>query len=175
MSILLGIHLLMELGWDLPIDSVLNLGVSHCSILKGTYLYCLRTSPDFILHENNPSRLVVPEPRLRWKSFRSTCALVLNVSWKKTHPLHLLCSTILYAVVAFVPYVFTFQAIFKTRAPNFKSAKIRSRSQKLANQNHGESCGRFKVCWGEKTLDLNGFAFRQDLFGKAIQRMSEWP
>ena len=95
-----------------------QLGVSHCSILKGTYLYYLRTSPDFILYENNPLRLVVPEPRLRWKSFRSTCALVLNVSWKKTHPLHLLCSTILYAVVTFVPYVFTFQAIFKTRAPN---------------------------------------------------------
>lgn len=93
-----GIHLLMELGWDLPIDTVLNLRFpTECSILKGTYH--LRTSPDFILYEDRPSRVVVAEPWLRWKSFRSTCALVLNVSWKKSHPLNPLCSTSLYDVV----------------------------------------------------------------------------
>ena len=172
----------MELGWDILvlIDTVLNLGFpTECSIFKGTYH--LRTSPDFILYENRPSRVVVAEPWLRWKSFRSTCALVLNalnVSWKKSHPLNPLCSTILYDVVwcchIFWSHLFfmffTFQATFKTRAPNLLEFwKQRKRIQ--IYQSHGESCGGIKAT----TLDLSGFAFRQDLFGKAIQQMSEWP
>lgn len=97
------------------IPCMLHVNIVGYSLIDGTWLRYTRTyryssqlgvsnwmSPDFILYENRPSRVVVAEPWLRWKSFRSTCALVLHVSWKKSHPPHPLnplCSTILYDVV----------------------------------------------------------------------------